>query len=361
MTSGRFSIRTWLQAQKQHPQAWALTFAATALGVALLRPTLPVTENLVHALIVVDVTQSMGVPDSVWRGEPVSRLEQSRRAISELLEEVPCGSEIGIGIFNEYRTFVLLAPLEVCSNFRELQATVDSLSNRMSWAGASEIAKGINSGFQAVKSLPGKPAYVLMTDGHESPPISLSHRPRIDAKPGEFAGVLVGVGSLRPQPIPKFDPEGHRIGFWRADEVSQVDIYSQGRESSVQGETYADDPADAGKPKEVQKPSAKSGQEHLSSLHEAYLQMLSTELGLGYLKLSAPGELYHSLLDNHAAVPETVPGDGRWPLAIGALIILVLTHVGLIGVRSMSRRVYIFGKAEIGKLRPHAQNKQTRF
>ena len=349
MTPRRFNVRNWLRNQAQHPQAWALTAAAIALGIALLRPTIPVSENLVHALIVVDVTQSMGVPDAQWRGETVSRLEQSRRAVSELLQEVPCGSEIGLGIFNEYRTFVLLAPLEVCSNFRELQATIDSLNNRMSWAGASEIAKGINSGLQAVKVLQGKPAFVLLTDGHEAPPISLSHRPRIDAKPGDFNGVLVGTGSLSPHQIPKFDPEGNRIGFWRADEVSQVDIYSKGRESSVEGEGYADDPADAGKPKELQKPTEKAGQEHLSSLHEAYLQMLSTELGLGYLRLTGPGDLKRSLLENHATMKETVPGDGRWVLALIALVILVITHIGLIGAQEMSRRVYVFGRAKMGQ------------
>jgi len=347
MNFKKLNPRIWLRKQTQHPQAWSLTAGALALGIALFNPTLPVGEDLAHALIVVDITQSMGVLDSQWKGETVTRLEQSRRAISELLQEVPCGSEIGIGIFNEYRTFVLLAPLEVCSNFRELQATVDTLSNRMSWAGASEIAKGINSGLQSVKSLSGKPAFVMFTDGHEAPPISLAHRPRIDAKPGDFNGVLVGVGSLRPQQIPKFDPEGNRIGFWRADEVSQVDIYSQGRESSVAGETYAEDPADAGKPKEVQKAPEKAGQEHLSSLHEAYLQMLSTELGLGYLRLSAPGDLHRSLIANHATRRETVPGDGRWVLAIVGLLILVITHIGLIGAREMSRRVYVFGRAKL--------------
>jgi mxaL protein len=347
MKAGRFHPRIWLRKQAQHPQAWALTGAALAFGLALFNPSIPVGEDLVHALIVVDITQSMGVVDSQWKGETVTRLEQSRRAISELLQEVPCGSEIGLGVFNEYRTFVLLAPLEVCSNFRELQATTDSLSNRMSWAGASEIAKGINSGLQSVKVLPGKPAFVLMTDGHEAPPISLAHRPRIDAKPGDFNGVLVGIGSLRPQQIPKFDPEGNRIGFWRADEVSQVDIYSQGRESSVAGETYAEDPADAGKPKEAPKAPDKAGQEHLSSLHEAYLQMLSTELGLGYLRLSGPGELHRSLKENHATRRETVAGDGRWILALIGLVILVITHIGLIGAQEMSRRVYVFGRAKL--------------
>jgi mxaL protein len=311
---------------RRHPDGWLLALGTLALAVTLLRPTLPVPEDLVHALLVIDVTQSMNVSDGHWEGALVTRGELARHAARGMLREVPCGSEIGLGIFNEYRTLVLLAPVEVCANFRELETTLDSIGNRMSWSGASEIAKGINSGFQSVDALPGKPAFVLFTDGHEAPPISMAHRPKIRGTPGEYAGVLVGTGSLRPQPIPKFDPDGNRIGYWRADEVAQVDIYSQGRESSVPGEGYAEDPADPVKPKPVAKP--KAGQEHLSGLHEAYLQQLANETGLGYLRLDAPGQLLDAVRANRGSTRRTVNGDGRWPLALVALIALVASHVG---------------------------------
>ncbi len=324
---------------QQHPDGWLLGIAALGLAACLLRPPLPVQEDLVHALLVVDITQSMNVPDTQWRRETLPRIELARRAIGELLREVPCGSRIGLGIFNEYRTFVLLAPVEVCGNFRELQATLDTIGNRMSWAGASEIAKGVNSGLQSVRDLPDKPAFVMFTDGHEAPPISMKHRPKINATPGEFAGVLVGTGSTRPQQIPKYDPQGNRIGFWQADEVAQVDIYNQGREGSVAGEQYVEDPADAAKEKlqpatapdsaksaDASKP--KAGQEHLSSLHETYLQTLASETGLGYLRLAAPGELHAALRANRAAARHTVAGDGRWPLALFALVALLISHLG---------------------------------
>lgn len=311
---------------QSNPDAWLLGFATLALAIILLRPAMPVREDLVHALLVIDVTQSMGVPDGRWDTETVPRVDQARRAAGELLRTVPCGSEIGLGVFNEYRTFVLLAPLEVCGNFREIQATLDSIGNRMSWAGASEIAKGINSGIQAVQELPGKPAFVLFTDGQEAPPISLAHRPKINVPEGGVSGVLVGTGSLRLQQIPKFDPGGVPIGYWRADEVSQVDIYSQGRESSVPGERYADDPPEDKQAKA--KPKAAAGQEHLSSLHEPYLQQLSTETGLGYLRLTGPGELQRALIANHAARRQIVAGDGRWPLALLVLFALTCSHVG---------------------------------
>ena len=317
-----------LHGWRRHPEGWLLATAATGLTLALLRPPLPVHEQLVHALLVVDITQSMNVPDGNWDSEALPRVEQARRAIAELLRDVPCGSRIGLGVFNEYRTFVLLAPLEVCDNFRELQATLDTIGNRMSWSGASEIAKGLNSGFQSVQELPDKPALVLFTDGQESPPISMKHRPKINVKPGEVGGVLVGTGSLRPQPIPKFDPSGNRIGFWQADEVAQVDIYSKGREGSVAGESYVEDPADQDKPKEPEAPKAKAGQEHLSSLREPYLQLLADETGLGYLHLTGHKQLQGALLANRAASSRLVGGDGRWVIGVLALLAVLSVHLG---------------------------------
>ena len=310
---------------RRHPDAWLLSGATLALLVALLRPTAAVHEKLVHALFVIDITQSMNVVDGHWGAETVSRGELARLAVSDLLRSAPCGSRVGLGVFNEYRTFVLLAPIEVCANFRELQATLDSIGNRMSWAGASEIAKGINSGFQSVKALPDKPAFVMFTDGHEAPPISLAHRPKIDAKPGDYSGVLVGTGALRPQPIPKVDPQGVPIGVWKADEVDQIDPYSQGRQSSVPGEAYADDPNDPNAGKAKPKPA---GLEHLSALHEAYLQQLSAETGLGYLRLDGPGELLPALHANGGSVSTPVRGDLRWVLALAALGVLVAAHLG---------------------------------
>ncbi|MDE3011787.1 MAG: VWA domain-containing protein [Pseudomonadota bacterium] len=313
-------------AWQHHPEGCLLALAAVLLGLCLARPTVPVHEDLVHALLVIDVTQSMNVRDGRWGKDAVSRGEQARLGAADILRTVPCGSRIGLGIFNEYRTLVLLAPLEVCANFRELQATLDSIGNRMSWAGASEIAKGLNSGLQALTALPDKPALVMFTDGHEAPPISLAHRPKINARPGEFGGLLVGTGSLRPQSIPKLDPEGTPIGYWKADEVAQVDIYSQGRESSVAGEKYAEDPNDP-----ASKPAAPApkpaGTEHLSALHEAYLQQLAIETGLGYLRLEGPGQLLPALHGNHASTSTRIAGDARWLLAGLALLALVACHV----------------------------------
>jgi len=138
------------------------------------------------------------------------------------------------------------------------------MDGRMAWAGASEIAKGVNSGMEAVKALSDKPALVFLTDGHESPPVNPRYRPNFTVARGEVRGLLVGVGGDEPLPIPKFDPGGHAVGAWGADEVLQIDPRSIGRGGSVGGEQMVE-PEDA---TVKALPGVTPGTEHLSALRE---------------------------------------------------------------------------------------------
>ena len=224
----------------------------------------------------------MNAEDYTIGAGPASRLAAAKLALRQALEAMPCGSRIGLGVFTEYRTMVLIAPVELCDNFRELAAVLQGIEGRMAWAGRSEVAKGINWAIKAAAALPGRPAIVFVTDGHEAPPIHPAHRPVFDGKPGEIAGLLVGAGGPVPVPIPKFDPDGRRLGYWRADEVMQTDPISQGRGGSVAGERYVET-------EEVRPPPGwpVPGNEHLSQLRESYLRLLADELRFGYLRLGS--------------------------------------------------------------------------
>ena len=68
-------------------------------------------------------------------------------------------------------------------------------------------------------------------------------RPSFADKPGEVAGVIVGVGEPMPAPIPKLDTTGRPLGYWAADEVTQTDAHTLGRGGSVVGERMIDDDA----------------------------------------------------------------------------------------------------------------------
>jgi mxaL protein len=255
---------------------WLLGGAALALAATFANPTLPMKRALFDHVVLLDVTQSMNVRDMLVDGRPASRLDFAKHALRQSLVEMPCGSRLGLGIFTEYRSLLLIAPIEVCAHLGELRGSLARIDNRMAWTGNSEIAKGLYAGIGIARQLPDQPDLVFVTDGQEAPPLEPRNRPPFGGKPGEVAGLVVGVGSLVPSPIPKVDPTGRAMGFWQADEVLQRDPRSQGR--GGRGETMVGDTNDA-----VPPPTAA---EHLSSLHEAHLRLLAGDTGLGYHRLT---------------------------------------------------------------------------
>jgi mxaL protein len=279
---------------RQHLASTRIALGAACVALALAawgpQPRLPIARF--DGVVVLDITQSMNAEDYALEGRPANRLTIAKLALHQAFEGLPCGSRIGLGVFTEYRTMVLIAPVELCENFRELTAVLDGIDGRMAWAGRSEVAKGVNWGIKAAKALPGRPAIVFVTDGHEAPPIHPAHRPSFEGEPGEIAGLLVGVGGAVPVPIPKLDPDGRRLGYWRADEVMQTDPISQGRRGSVAGERYIET-------EQVRPPAGwpATGDEHLSQLRESYLRLLADELRFGYLRLASAGGGARALIE----------------------------------------------------------------
>lgn len=303
-------------------ETWLLAAAAGLLAGCFLSPQWPMQRALFEHVVVLDVTQSMDVTDEHIDGKPVSRLVYARHALREALTRLPCGSRIGWGVFTEHRSLLLFAPVEVCEHLEELRAALSHIDGRMAWVGNSEVAKGLHSAREIVRQLPGTPSLVFVTDGHEAPPLNARHRPALDDKPGEVQGLIVGVGGSLPSPIPKSDPAGRPLGFWRADEVLQTDPRSQGRGGSVAGEALVDDGAAADVPALGSTP----GSEHLSALHEPYLRLLAGEQGLGFHRLESPGGLADALTAPALSRAVAVRADGRVALAALALLLLLARH-----------------------------------
>ncbi len=290
------------------------------LGIALAQPSLPWQKNIFNAIFVVDISQSMNTLDYRNGELTASRLQAVKDTLNGSLRQIPCGSKIGLGIFTEYRSFLLLTPIEVCANYAELSTSIAQLSGQMAWAGGSEVAKGLNWGLKMALAVEPKPALVFFTDGHEAPPISLRNRPRIDVKAGQVQGLLVGVGGDQLSPIPKSDPDGNALGYWRADEVAQIDLYSQGRASSVAGEKMAD----ADNPVSS---DSKARTEHLSSLKEGYLRRLAGETGLGYVRLVTPANLSVLLSQSGLGQQHRVSTPLAWIPALLALMGIVVCYL----------------------------------
>lgn len=314
-TPGR---RRALAALRGRRDLWPLGLALVLVLGCLANPSLPVSRPQLDAVVVLDITQSMLVPDQTLAGRPVSRLAYAKASFEAALDRLPCGARIGWGLFTEYRSLLLLTPLEVCEHQAELRDALRGIDTRMAWVSASEVAKGLNGGRDAMRALDEHPALVFVTDGHESPPVNPRYRPNMTVPRGEGRGLIVGVGGDRPLPIPLIDPEGHIVGEWAADAVMQVDPRSLGRGGSVAGEQMADDDG----PPVAPLPGAMPGREHLSSLREGYLQLLARETGLGYLRLTDADALVDALAA--PALQQQAPARLDLRPVLGGLALLLL-------------------------------------
>jgi mxaL protein len=164
---------------------------------------------------------------------------------------------------------------------------------------------------------------VFVTDGQEAPPVNPQYRPSDDGAVRVAPGLVVGVGGLLPTRIPKHDLEGRAYGYWEADEVMQLDPRSYGRGGSVAGEQMVED----GSERTGVMLGSTPGSEHLSSLREPYLQLLASETGLAYQRLTTPQALYAALTSEQLAHPVASRVDLRWPFGVLGLLALLAVYL----------------------------------
>lgn len=303
-----------------------LLLGLIALGATFMDLRLPMKRDVYRFVFVFDITQSMNVTDAGSGTKYARRLELARRAARQTLEGLPCGSELGLALFAEYRAFLLFSPVEVCDNYAAITQMLERIDWRMAWAGSSEVAKGLHSSLLLTKELGEGTRLVFFSDGHEAPPINPRHRPKFRGKAGETGGVVVGVGGPVPTPIPRLDADGQLVGYWKASEVMQIDTYTLGRS------LYTSD-ASTTSNTELQNRIA-AGKEHLSSLRESYLQRLAVETALEYTRLDDANTLAKELLQPTLATRIESNVDVRWMFGLGALLMITCVYAGdLLGGR----------------------------
>lgn len=280
-----------------------LLAALGLLLVALVMPRFQFPHDTYDYVIVFDITQSMDVEDYELGGAPASRLNYARAAVRRALRDLPCGSRVGWGAFAEYRSLLLLAPVEVCENYNDLLTSLDNIDGRMRWANASEVGKGLYWAVRMAKETGTKPDVVFISDGHEAPPIDpgAAFSMPDDVQPGQIRGWVVGAGGDTPLPIPHTDDEDHRIGYWSARDVIQI---------------ISDDGTKV------------LSAEHLSALHEPHLKALAERVGFDYTRLdgaslAGPGSLGAALRDPRFVRREQAPTDFSWVPVTAALLLLI--------------------------------------
>ena len=310
---------------------WCLLLALLLALSTFLYPRVILQRDYFKYIFVFDITQSMYVRDSGDADAPMTRLAFAKRAVLESLRSLPCGSEAGAAIFTQHRTFLLFAPVETCAHFGELSRVLEDINWRMAWRSRSEVSKGIHSAIRIVNEFEEAPNMVFFTDGHEAPPINPDFRPSFDIAAGEVNGAIIGVGGSTPAPIPKLDVQGKANGYWQAQEVMQVDVYSLGRVtgSGVEPMVGVDNASLAAR--------IQAGKEHLSSLREPYLQQLASESRLQYHRLEAPDQLVNFLTEQRFAGEKLTQTDLRWLLGLSALILILATYLADTRVVRFSR------------------------
>ncbi len=313
------------------PWPW-LALPLLLLGIATTHSSIDLRQDTYRYLFAVDITQSMNVGDIEIDDVPATRLDFAKIAIATALRELPCGSEVGLGIFAGHRTFVLFTPVEVCDHYRALINMLEKVDWRIAWAARSEVAKGLYSAIDAARLSDNDTRLVFLTDGHEAPPINEDIRPPFRGKPGSVAGFIGGIGGPVPSQIPHLDDNGNIVGYWSHDEVMQIDVYSLGRATTEQREAMVG----------VNMTDIASrialGQEHLSSLRENHLQELATQTGLDYVRIESPSGFIRGLRQESYARRTPVMSDLGWIPATLALI--CLTYCFVLQPRMILRRQF---------------------
>jgi mxaL protein len=297
---------------------WLLAAALLSLSVVFFHPQTSAQVSLYRLTFIVDITRSMNTEDYQLDRQPIGRLQFVKQALRQELLKLPCGSQVGLGVFTERRSTLLFEPIEVCSGFAEIDAAIAALDWRMAWAADSRIASGLLSTLEMLKDK--EQALVFFSDGQEAPPPNARYKPDLSVVKGQVKGVIVGVGGDQLSAIPKFDAKGQRHGFYKPEDVPHRSSFGESdlNPEKIQGYNARNAPFGS---------EAATGDEHMSRLHESYLRQLAAESGLQYRRLTDADSLDQALQQVELAKSGEQNVDSSWRYAGLALLLLVAMYV----------------------------------
>lgn len=298
---------------KRNHETICLVCALFFLLITISKPYINIQQTLKSTLFIVDVTQSMNVPDMRLSGKPISRLEYTKDLLKSTVKNLPCGSQVGLGVFFKTTATLLYTPIETCANYHVLWDTIDHLDWRMASQGNSNIRIGLLS----IESLlltngDGIAQVVFMTDGQEAAPLNIFTKVSMTKWQGKQPLLIVGLGNENPSPIPKLDDKNAVIGYWSTDAIklnpaSNIDEgHNGGRDNSIATEPY---------------------EYYLSQLDEQYLKELSTEIGAKYSKAGSAKALITAINEqpSNSQFSTKLPLD--WLFATIAFLLVIASYI----------------------------------
>lgn len=288
---------------RTHWRALFLALAGLLTLSALGNPHLSLSREAYRYSFVLDITQSMNARDYHRAGLPADRLGYAKAAVSQVLERLPCGSEVGIGLFTTQTVHFLFEPLEVCAHFSVIKDVLAQVDWRMAWSADSHVEMGLYHALRELKKKANGTRLVFLTDGQETPPQTV--RAQFGDKPGAIKGIVVGVGGLSPVSVPRFDRDNKLQGVWQNADIEKPPVSST---------VYSE--------KVVIRQLPEEGP-YQSWLDETHLRELSIATGLLYQRLDSPESLSQRLLKPELAEYRPTVTDIRPLLGLVALMVLL--------------------------------------
>lgn len=292
---------------KRRWRALTLCLIALLVMASLFRPMWPIPRHVYRYLFVLDITQSMNAQDYHAQGLPPDRLGYAKAALLKALHALPCGSEVGLGLFTTQTVHTLFEPIEICEHFPVINDALSHIDWRMAWSADSHIETGLYHALRTIRKADQTIRLVFLTDGQETPPEGV--QAQYDGKPGEISGLLMGVGGIQPVTVPRYNQENQMIGYWENEDIEIPPISTT---------VYSEKMDSRNLPREGP---------YLSWLDEARLRKLAAITGLRYQRLEDPDDFIESLLANDLAESRLTQTDLRPFLAIASLALFILTLV----------------------------------
>ena len=302
-------LQRWLIHRRD---AALLLTALLLLVIALLQPSIPLKRNIYSYILVADISQSMNVADMGSESKPLTRIAHTQKTMHEIVSSLPCGTKVSVGLFAGVSIAAMYTPIEVCSNFAEINDTIDHLDWRSGWSGNSRIRESLPNLARTLRSFPEPAQVVYFTDGEEAPRLHVFNKRDLSGFQGGDDWLLVGVGSDKGTPIPKLDEKNQLIGYWSGDSFALQPGIAQISESNI---GTRDDNVAGGE-----------GDRYLSVLDETYLKELAQEVDAKYVRGDKLQNILAAMKEQKPARRDIAPYEIDWVLASVAGILLLLAY-----------------------------------
>ena len=139
------------------------------LILGLINPKVTIERDIHNYIFVVDISQSMLTKDMSIEGKKVSRLDYSKKLLQGIMDQLPCKTNVSIGMFAGVSVAATYTPINICDNYSAVNSTIQHLDWRSVWSGNSRIREGLSNLARLIRSFPQSARVVFLTDGEEAP------------------------------------------------------------------------------------------------------------------------------------------------------------------------------------------------